>query len=164
MSFDKDAVITEAEFVGEYLGGKLYKQGLFSIVVCTGTYRDMGKQYGHFLKEQLTTCHDTLKSELIDTGTMTWQIMKDTVASALYQTAPKKYKEIYAGVAEETGFTEEEVCAMDQQLVTIIVGRRAACTACSAWGDRTVDGNCYMVSSLHASQAKSICRMSRRGN
>ncbi|MDX1779558.1 MAG: hypothetical protein R3339_11810, partial [Thermodesulfobacteriota bacterium] len=48
-----DKIESKAAKIAEFEGGQLYKQNAVHIVVLNGTYFEMGRQYGHLLKEQI---------------------------------------------------------------------------------------------------------------
>ena len=62
-AWDKiDSMVTMA---AEFEGGQLYKQNAIHIVVLNGTYYEMGRQYGHLLKEQINWHFNELKNDFM---------------------------------------------------------------------------------------------------
>jgi hypothetical protein len=58
-----DATATE---VADFEGGKHYKQNTVNLVVLEGTYYEMGRQYGHLLKEQIHWQLGELRREFLE--------------------------------------------------------------------------------------------------
>jgi len=53
--------------VAEFEGGKLYKMSPCHLLVLNGTHRQMGRQYGHLLKDQIHYMRDLLAREFSQT-------------------------------------------------------------------------------------------------
>ena len=58
-----DEIDSKATKVAELEGGQLYTQNAIHIVVLNGTYYEMGRQYGHLLKEQINWHFNQIKNE-----------------------------------------------------------------------------------------------------
>lgn len=62
-----DEIDSKAAKIAEFEGGQLYKQNAIHIVVLNGTFHEMGRQYGHLLKEQINWHFDELKKDFFVT-------------------------------------------------------------------------------------------------
>jgi len=51
---------TELKYIAESQGGKLFKAGAVSVLVLKGNYRQMGRQYGALLKDDLQAMHTAI--------------------------------------------------------------------------------------------------------
>src|SRR5512137_1523540 len=91
------------KYVAEFEGGKLFKAGGVSVVVVKGSYRQMGRQYGALLKDDLQAMHTTIGEVFLNNPDekrrMTGDQL-DTIARAVYDRYPQRYKEILYGMAE----------------------------------------------------------------
>ncbi len=50
---------TRLQYVSEFEGGKLYRAGQVRVLELTGSYRQMGRQYGDLAKDDLRAMHTT---------------------------------------------------------------------------------------------------------
>lgn len=142
-----DEISTDVQNVDEFEGGELYRHETLDLVVLNGSYKEMGRQYGTLLKEKIEWVKDTLVNQYIESEALSYDTIMDVVGEPFYKAAPKRFKDLYAGISEITGLDVYEVSAMDQQLSMVLLDRRtvamAGCTSLFAWGSNTKDGEVY---------------------
>lgn len=150
-----DDIDTTQTEVADFEGGKLYKMNPCDLVVLSGTYREMGRQYGHLLKDGIVYMRDLLKKEFIDTpggayhpahptGVMTYEEMRDLAADGYYKGKPKHHKEMLIGMAETTGLSLEEHAILDDMLDVVMWSRNVnMCTSIACWDDKSSDGSLF---------------------
>jgi len=56
------------QLLSSFEGGKLYSAGIFSVLELSGTYRQMGRQYGHLMSVKLRRCTMKLPTSMQKTG------------------------------------------------------------------------------------------------
>lgn len=149
---ETDANTTE---VAEYEGGQLYKMNPCYLLVLNGSYRQMGRQYGQLLKDQIKYMRDLLKKEFIETpggayktsepgGLMSYEDMRAIAATGYYLAKPKHHKEMLAGMAETSGLPLEEHAILDDMLDVVMWGRNVnMCTSLACWDKHSKDGALY---------------------
>ena len=96
----------ELKFVAEYQGGKLFKAGDVSVPVLTGSYRQMGLQYGALLKDDLQAMYAAIGEVFLNNPDEKRRMPAErlnTIAWALFDRYPQRYKEILLGMAETSG-------------------------------------------------------------
>ena len=96
----------ELKFVAEYQGGKLFKAGDVRVPVLTGSYRQMGLQYGALLKDDLQAMHAAIGEVFLNNPDEKRRMPAErlnTIAWALFDRYPQRYKEILLGMAETSG-------------------------------------------------------------
>ena len=93
---------TGLRYVTELEGGKLYSAGTIKVVELTGSYRQMGRQYGTLLKNDLEAMHRTIGEVFVKKHTMPPSRLA-TIARALFDRYPQRYKEILYGIADTSG-------------------------------------------------------------
>ena len=148
---------TNAAFtdVAEFEGGKLYKMSPCHLLVLNGTHRQMGRQYGHLLKDQIHYMRDQLAREFIktpaglnpanqQTGLMTYEEMRDFAATGFYKAKPRHHKEMLEGAAETSGLSLEEHAILDEMMHVVMWGRSVnMCSSLACWGEHSRDGALY---------------------
>ncbi len=127
------------ELVGEFERGKLYQAGKISVLELSGSYRQMGRQYGMRLQEELHTLYDMAVEELFinERGFSRERLL--TIAQAVYDPYPKRYKEIIEGMAETSGLGLENQKILNAiewfpKINHLYYGR---CSAIVTWGPYT---------------------------
>ena len=134
---DRDAVELSLKEIATHGKGKLSRLGVLDVVVLEGTFLEMGRQYGHLLKDKILAVRDELIKEYIDPEVLSYDIMKQIIGEPFYKSQPKRIKDLYAGISEATGIDVIELSTIDQQFMLVLLARRtgqtAMCTAISAW-------------------------------
>ena len=127
--------------------GVLYTKGTFLIPVLKGTYKEMGKQYGELMKEEMQKVYDLLVQPQIDSGDITPEIAKEWTNRAL-STFSTRNRDFYEGLTQGTGWTMDKVGMLDQVnefgVFQSKIHSFAGCTSILAWGDDSTDGNVYI--------------------
>jgi len=128
-------------YVSSFEGGHRLQAGDYPVIVLSGSFRQMGRQYGGLMKSELNEEYRFLSSAYENRGYSNEQLRADgREASVLY---PKRLKEIFSGMAETTGLTQDEVMALYNGLLIYLMvpPADASCTYLSAWGTYTTDGS-----------------------
>lgn len=144
----KDEIVSNAKFVREYEGGKLFRIGILDLVVLNGTHKEMGQQYGHLVKDKILTTRDNWKKIFVDSGKLSFDSILKVIGTPFYTSAPKTLKDFYQGIAEESGISVNEAVVLDNWLPLVLLGRRAGCSSLVAWGSKTKDDTAYMGRNL----------------
>lgn len=145
---EMNSITSEVTHVRDSGGGTLYQVGTLPVVVMNGSYKEMGQQYGDLAKDRLLGARDGWKKIFVDSGTLSFESIHEVLGRPFFMSAPKVRKDLYAGIAETSGLSLEEVVVLDNWLSLTLLGRRAGCSSYVAWGSRTVDGTAYMGRNL----------------
>lgn len=145
---DKNSITREVTHVSDWNGGSLYKIGKLDLVVLNGSYKEMGRQYGHMAKDKIIAARDGWKKVFIESGTLSFESILEVIGMPVYTSAPKTLKDFYEGIAETTDLRLTEVVIMDNWIPLTLLGRRAGCSSLVAWGSKTPDGTAYMGRNL----------------
>ncbi len=144
---DWDKISTSVKKIAEFEGGEHYRHDAVDLLVLNGSYKAMGRQYGTFMKEKLAIIKNDLIQLYIAREVMSYDTIKELIGKPFYKAAPKRFKDLYAGISEVTGLDVYELSAMDQQVSLVLLQRRigtmAGCTSLFAWGRCTKDGSVY---------------------
>ena len=150
-----DAVDATAIEVADFEGGKHYKQNTVHLVVLDGTYYEMGRQYGHLLKEQIHWQLGELRKEFLEQPVgvnpkshpaplMSYEELQGVILSGFEKAKPYGHKQMVRGAAETAGLSYEEMTMMDHMLQVVIYSAGVSmCTSVACWGGSSKDGRLY---------------------
>jgi len=124
----------------DHEGGRLSTSpsGSFYVAELSGTFHQMGRQYGLLLGHQLAEFYQVSVADFLvgEIG-----VPPDDLAaagSAYYGELPQIFKDYLDGMAETSGLTVEQTHIMAGSLPALLEG--GGCSSISAWGDYTTDG------------------------
>jgi len=127
--------------VAVFGNGTRYEAGSYHVVVLSGTYREMGRQFGALMKDELKEEYAMLRSHFTASG------YTDAEVGAFAQKATalqaKRMKEIRAGIAETSGLSAAEVDVLYEGPIVYLTtfGAKAGCSFMAVWGNYTQDGS-----------------------
>ncbi len=136
------APAAELKSVAEFEGGKLYRAGEVRVLEMNGSYRQMGRQYGFLLKDDLkamlTTINEIFMGNQDEKKRMPLNEL-NTIARALFDRYPQRYKEILYGMEETSGLGLEKVLLVNAlewfpKINRLNYGR---CSGIAVWGPYT---------------------------
>ncbi len=121
--------------------GTRYQAGSYPIVVLSGSYREMGRQYGALMKGELQAEYAMLIANLTERGYSLDSLREDARQATALQ--PKRMKELTAGMADTTGLTEEDVEILYEGPIFYVsyASVHPGCSFLAAWGNYTRDGS-----------------------
>ena len=152
-----DKIDSEATKVAEFEGGQLYTQNAIHVVVLNGNYYQMGRQYGHLLKEQINWHFNEIKNDfMVKTAgnnpvdqpapLMNHDEVTNLFMSGFYNALPYDHKQMIKGAAETSGLALEDMVFMDNMLQAVLYSAGiggGGCTSAAVWGEASADGRLY---------------------
>lgn len=128
--------------ISSYNGATLYLTrtpegpGHIKVVKLSGSFSDMGKQYGHLLKTDLTSYYQTIIVDylVVEKGLSYTDLVQSAEDS--YALALDDMKEFMLGVVETSGLSLTQVQLINNSMIAAIAG----CSAVAAWGEHTGGG------------------------
>lgn len=152
-----DKINSEATKIAEFEGGQLYKQDAIHIIVLNGSYYEMGRQYGHLLKEQINWHFNELKNDfMVKTAgnnpvdqpapLMNHDEVTEMFMSGFYNGMPYEHKQMIKGAAETSGLALEDMVFTDNMLQAVLYSGGiggGGCTSAAVWGEASADGRLY---------------------
>jgi hypothetical protein len=123
--------------------------------VLNGTYYEMGRQYGHLLKEQMAWHLNELKNEFFVTTAgnnpvdqpaplMNHKELTKMFMAGYYNAMPYDHKQMLKGATETSGLSFEDVVFMEYMLQAVIYSAGiSGCTSAAVWGEASRDGRLY---------------------
>jgi len=122
--------------LSQFEDGKLYRIDKLLIVQLSGSYREMGRQEGYLLKQQI---HDYYNCSVINYFIQEKNMSYARLASDSmdrFNHYPKRFRDIALGISETSGLSLENVTILSR--VPYIT---AGCSAVFAWKDYSRDGS-----------------------
>ncbi len=132
---------TDLVHVASFEGGHRLQAGDYPVIVLSGTYRQMGRQYGGLMKAELSEEYAFILSSLEKRGYSEEDVRSmGREAGILY---PKRLKEVFSGMAETSGLTPDDALVLYNGVVLYLMIQPAepSCSYLSAWGNYTADGS-----------------------
>jgi len=129
-------------YVASFDDGHRFQAGDYPVIVLTGSYREMGRQYGALMKPELNEEYAYL------IGTLATRDYSQDRARAegrnITAFYPKRMKEIFIGMSETSGLTEEDIAILYYGAIFQLMTKPPVPVSCSylaAWGNYTTDGS-----------------------
>ncbi|MCX5904019.1 MAG: C45 family autoproteolytic acyltransferase/hydrolase [Proteobacteria bacterium] len=127
--------------VSFFNGGKLFTAGRLKVVQLNGSYRQMGRQYGWLLRDDLNRLYEiAINSRFIGKQGFTHERLQ-VIAQSIFDVYPQRFKEIIYGMAETSGL------GIDKQIVLNAIewypkinSFIPRCSGLAVWGDYTGGG------------------------
>ena len=143
-SFPEAPVITtDLTPVASFEGGKRYQAGEYPVIVLTGSYRQMGRQYGALMKTELNEEYAFILDSVAKHG-YTREKMRE-IGHDIPAYYPQRVKEIFAGMSETSGLSEDDVAVLwfgaIFELLSASPVPPPSCSYLATWGDYTTDGS-----------------------
>jgi hypothetical protein len=128
--------------VAAFEGGQRYLAGDYPVIVLSGSFRQMGRQYGGLMKAELNEEYSFLLASLAQRGYTKVQVRDmGRTASGLY---PQRLKEVFYGMAETSGLSYDDLVVLyNGGLIYLLTpdAPAASCSYLAVWGNYTADGS-----------------------
>lgn len=137
--FCNTAETQDINFVKEYMGGELYKAGKINVLKLNGTYRQMGRQYGALLKDEISEFYDfAINERFIKKEGIPYEEI-EAFAMPAFDLYPYRFQEIMRGMAETSGLSLKKIIILEEILgLTFLKSEEgSACSAIACWEDFT---------------------------
>lgn len=126
----------------EFEGGKLYYAGKFRIAELSGSYRQMGRQYGGLLAKEIHGMYDVVTQQYAKHGIVNPQASLTDFSIRLFDLYPRRFKELAYGMAEAARIDMTQIAVLNEFFDYILLASSnttlsGRCAAISAWGEYT---------------------------
>jgi len=142
VSFSQPAISTDLTPVASFEYGQRFSAGDYPVIVLSGTYRQMGRQYGGLMKNELNEEYTFLLDTLAKRGYTQEQIREyGREIPAFY---PQRVKENFWGMSETSGLTPDDIAVLYYGAIFQLMAKPPVPVSCSylaTWGDYTTDGS-----------------------
>lgn len=131
--------------IKKFEGGTAYKTSddFYWVLALNGTWREMGRQYGGLVKDELRRFYDDISADVVARG-MDYNAQLEN-AKGLASTLSSNLNELLKGVAETSGLSDDEVLILNAgifNLSYLVMGGEltSACSGLAVWDKYTPDG------------------------
>ncbi|WP_208598364.1 C45 family autoproteolytic acyltransferase/hydolase [Desulfatiglans anilini] len=126
-----------SEVAERYESGRLYRCGKLNVLDLHGSYRQMGRQYGHLLQDELRRLYaEAIEGYFIGEKGLAPEAMRQA-AQSLYAFYPHRFKTFFEGMAETSGLALEKHILLN---AIELYGLLPGCSGIAAWKDYTAGG------------------------
>jgi len=142
LSFPAGTPSTDLPLVATFEGGQRYQAGEYPVIVLSGSYREMGRQYGALMKNELNEEYTFIMDTLVSRGYTRDAVRAEGRTVPAYY--PQRVKEIFSGMAETSGLTEDDIAILwfgPIFQVSAVPVVPASCSYLATWGNYTTDGS-----------------------
>lgn len=134
---------TDLPLVATFEGGQRYQAGDYPVIVLSGSYREMGRQYGSLMKTELNEEYTYIRDILYERGNSPAEVRD--AGKSIAANYPQRVKEIFIGMSETSGLSPEDIAVIYYGpiflLTTAPAPSSASCSYFAAWGNYTTDGS-----------------------
>lgn len=127
--------------------GRLYEANGFLVPVVSGSWHEMGAQYGALMVDEMQATWDLLIAGGLEKGAITADDVRDWASRAKTKCSTRN-RQWYEGVAEGTGWPIDNVCFLDHLMEYGVYQSKihsfAGCTSILSWDSHSEDGNMYI--------------------
>ncbi len=129
------------------------KNGKFAVLDLHGSFREMGRQYGYLMRNEMQEAYKKTAEETAALGMSKADL--DENAEMFYQSLPERYVELMDGMAETSGLTLQQHKELNGGVVSLVnaylvntanaAGQNASkgCSGVAFWGKYSKDGKLY---------------------
>jgi len=116
----------------------IYRAGDITVIELHGDYREMGRQYGSLLKNELHEFYSlAIEEHFVKEKGLPLELLKKGFQED-FNLYPGRFKNILYGMADTSGMELSELILLDQIIVIgAIAEAYEACSGVAAWGDYT---------------------------
>jgi hypothetical protein len=128
-----------------YGDGDPHGSGNVDVLHLSGSFREMGRQYGELQKVKLRQFHSDMKKLFVNGRGMPLEGLY-RFARELYDSYPQRFKEILIGMSEKSGMSLDDhlfINAFEHFLFNpeLAKGAKGACSGIAVWGPYTAGGD-----------------------
>ena len=122
--------------LSQFEDGRLYKIDKLLIVQLSGSYREMGRQEGYLLRDQIHEYYnDSVANYFIQAKNMSHEHLASESMN-IFSLYPKRFRDIVLGISETSGLSLENLTILSR--VSYVA---PGCSAVFAWGNYSKDGS-----------------------
>jgi len=133
--------------VSSFEGGNLYFAGKFRVLKLSGTYREMGRQYGRLMSVQMKEMHRELLRLYAENGVACSGMTLEDFSMRLFRLYPARFQELAGGIAETSGLSLNAVAVLNEFFDYFLdcysrpgSGDDGHCSGIAAWGRYSGEG------------------------
>ena len=140
---ERSAITTNLVPVATFEGGSRFQAGEYPVIVLTGSYRQMGRQYGALMKNELNEEFAFILDSCAKKGYTREQLRGYGREIPVFY--PQRVREIFRGMAETSGLSEEDIAVLWYGAILELTAASPvpppSCSYLATWGNYTTDGS-----------------------
>jgi hypothetical protein len=133
--------------VATFESGQRYQAGDYPVVVLTGSFKQMGRQYGSLMKTELLEEYAFILASIQKRGYTQKELRAMGRETAFLY--PKRQQELFKGMAETSGLTFDDILVLYNGGILYLSvqpappqpATPASCSYLAVWGNYTTDGS-----------------------
>ena len=132
-------------------GGKLYSVGQFRVLELSGTYRQMGRQYGRLMTTPMKEMYSEIISQYAKNGIACADINLEDFSKQLFGLYPGRFRELAYGMSETSGLDLNKIAVLNEFFDYILKSHvpmgsenNGNCSAITVWDKYTKDKTLVM--------------------
>ena len=135
---DQENSSISSPHVVAFEGGLLHQIGYLKVLELHGSYREMGRQYGFLLRDDLNQIYNNMSHDFGKSGAPSRDHLL-AFGNRSFQLYPQRYKETILGMAETSGLGLDDLLIINCLQIYLISAQ--GCSALAAWGNYTPNGS-----------------------
>jgi len=130
-------------------GGKLYSAGIFPVLELSGTYRQMGRQYGHLMSVQIKEMYNEVVNQYAKNKVACSDLDLEDFAIQLFRLYPRRFQELAEGMSETSAMDINKIAVLNEFFDYFLrcrpgSGDNGHCSEISVWSRYSKDGKLVM--------------------
>jgi len=145
-----DLSYTAPEVLSTFEGGTVYKVGTLKVLKLSGTWKEMGRQYGRLFSDDLKAMYDTVVKQYIENSLIDSESQLTEFSKKQFSLYPVRFHLMADGMVETSTITRDQLACLNsffEQLTQAVSPHKYPATHCScisAWGEYTGNGPLVM--------------------
>jgi hypothetical protein len=137
------------QLLASFEGGNLYSAGKFHVLELSGTYRQMGRQYGRLLSGPMREMYNEVVNQYAKNGIICSDIDLESFAMQLFRLYPRRFQELAEGMSETSTMDINKIAVLNELFDYFLRCRSASgdnghCSEISVWSRYSKDGKLVM--------------------
>jgi len=145
-----DLSYTAPEVLSTFEGGTVYKAGELKVLKLSGTWKEMGRQYGRLFSDDLKAMYDTVVKQYIENKLIDSESQLTEFSKKQFSLYPVRFQQMADGMVETSTITRDQLACLNsffEQLTQAVSPQKDSashCSCISAWGEYTGNGPLVM--------------------
>ena len=137
------------QLLSSFEGGKLYSAGIFSVLELSGTYRQMGRQYGHLMSVKIKEMYNEVANQYAKNGVICSDISLEGFSMQLFRLYPRRFQDLAQGMSETSTMDINKIAVLNEFFDYFLrcrpgSGDTGHCSEISVWSGYSKDGKLVM--------------------
>ena len=140
---------TRMQLISSFEGGGLYSVGKFHALELSGTYRQMGRQYGRLMSGPMREMYNEVVNQYAKNGIICSDIDLEGFAIQLFRLYPRRFQELAEGMSETSTMDINKIAVLNEFFDYFLrcrsgSGDNGHCSEISVWSRYSKDGKLVM--------------------